>query len=375
MTLVRATRGRGSEGRLERGTTVADEVDAIEAAPGYYGGQAVIEGVMMRGADRWAVAVRRLDGAIWLEAHPVSDLPRRRPWLKWPMVRGTFALVDSLRIGMRALNVSAVQSEAGDPDAEGTEAPTTSDEDAPAVGASLVFALLLFLGLFILLPSAGTKGVDVLLGGVLGDGAAFHVVESVVRLVIFLGYLWAISLVPEIRRVFAYHGAEHQTIAAWEHEEPLEPAAIGRYSTVHVRCGTNFLILVMLLAIVVYTLGGALVPPPEGIGWFGSVGYHVALRVLLLPVVAGAAYEGLRLGAARGGNVVVDALMAPGRWLQLITTKPPESAMVEVALRAFEAVVPAADRAGRVVGGLPSPVMVPATSLPIELTDATVLDA
>jgi len=348
---------------------VADEVDAIQAAPSYYGGQAVVEGVMMRGTDRWAVAVRRLDGAIWLEAHPVSDLPRLRPWLKWPMVRGTFALVDSLRIGMRALEVSAVQSESGGPEDE------AEDAAGAAVGVSLAIALVLFIGLFILLPSAGTKAVDVLLGGVLGDGAAFHVIESVVRLVIFLAYLWAISLMAEIRRVFAYHGAEHQTIAAWEHGEPLEPVAIGRYSTVHVRCGTNFLILVMLLAIVVYTVGGALVPPPEGIGWFGAVVYHVVLRIVLLPVVAGAAYEGLRLGAARGGNVVVDALMAPGRWLQLITTKQPDADMVEVALRAFEAVVPAADRAGRVVPGLPSPVMVPASSLPIELTDATVLDA
>lgn len=375
---------------------MADDVDAIEAAPGYYGGQAVVEGVMMRGADRWAVAVRRMDGAIWLEAHPVSDLPRRRPWLKWPMVRGTFALVDSLRIGMRALEVSAVQSEAGGPEEAEPQGAAAADAEAAAdaadassgrsregvrgsadlgVGASLAFALVLFLGLFILLPSAGTKGVDALLGGVIGDGVAFHVIESIVRLAIFLGYLWAISLVPEIRRVFAYHGAEHQTIAAWEHDERLGPAEIGRYSTVHVRCGTNFLILVMLLAIVVYSVGGAVVPPPEGIGWLGSVGYHVALRIVLLPVVAGAAYEGLRLGAARGGNVVVDALMAPGRWLQRITTKPPEPGMVEVALRAFEAVVPAADRAGRVAEGLASPVMVPATSLPIELTDATVLDA
>lgn len=350
---------------------MADDVDALETAPGYYGGQAVIEGVMMRGADRWAVAVRRRDGAIWLESHPVSDLPRRRPWLKWPLVRGSFALVDSLRVGMRALDVSAQQSEAGGPEEESVE----EGGDGALVGASLAIAALLFVGLFILLPSAGTKALDALLGSRLGDGAAFHVVESLVRLAIFLAYLWAISLVSDIRRVFAYHGAEHKTIAAWEHDEPLDPTAIDRYSTVHVRCGTNFLILVMLLAIVVYTVGGALVPPPAGVGWFGAVGYHVALRIALLPVVAGLAYEGLRLGAARGGNPVVDALMAPGKWLQLITTKPPEPGMIEVAVRAFEAVVPAADRVGRVPHGLPSPVMVPATSLPVELTDATVLDA
>jgi len=346
---------------------MADEVDALATAPHYYGGQAVVEGVMMRGADRWAVAVRRPDGAIWLECHPVSDLPRRRPWLKWPMVRGTFALVDSLTIGMRALNVSAEQSIPED--------EREDDGGGAVVGVSLLLAFVLFAGLFIVLPSVGVKGLDALLGGGLGDGALFHVVESVVRLVVFLAYLWGISLISDIRRVFAYHGAEHKTIAAWEHGESLEPTSVDRHSTIHVRCGTNFLILVMLLAIVVYTLGGALVPPPEGIGTLAAIGYHVALRLVLLPVVAGAAYEGLRLGASRGDNRVVAALMAPGKWLQRITTKPPEPAMIEVAIRAFEAVVPAAAREGRVPAGLTSPVMVPAASLPIELADATILDA
>jgi uncharacterized protein YqhQ len=345
---------------------MADDAGAVQTAPHYYGGQAVVEGVMMRGADRWAVAVRRPDGAIWLECHPVSDLPARRPWLKWPMLRGTWALVDSLTIGMRALNVSALRS-----------APEEEADlgGSAAVGASLVLAFVLFAGLFIVLPSAATKGVDVLLGSRLGDGAAFHLIESGVRLVIFLAYLWGISLLSDIRRVFAYHGAEHQTIAAWEHGDPLDPPSIGRYSTVHVRCGTNFLILVMLLAIVIYTVGGVIVPPPAGIGRFGAIGYHVALRLVLLPVVAGVAYEALRLGARRESNPIVAAIMAPGRWLQRITTKPPEEGMVEVAVRAFEAVVPAGARVGRVPGGLTSPVVIPADSLPVELADATVLDA
>jgi len=335
----------------------------LEAAPHYYGGQAVIEGVMMRGADRWAVAVRRPSGDIWLECHEVSDLPRRRTILTKPMIRGCYALADSLSIGMKALGISAVQ--AFDDEEE-------EELSSGAVGASLFVALLIFIGIFIFLPSAGTKGVDALIGGVLGDGVWFHLVESFVRIVIFLAYLWAISLLADIRRVFQYHGAEHKTIAAWEHGEILEPENVDRYSTLHVRCGTNFLIMVMLLAVVVYTVAGVLVPPPEGIGFFGSILYHVVLRVVLLPVVAGLAYEGLRLGAARGDNPIVRALMKPGLWLQLITTKQPTRDQIEVAIRSFEAVVPGELREGRVPHTLDSPITLARDGLPVQLTAANV---
>ncbi len=335
--------------------------DPLEMAPHYYGGQAVIEGVMMRGVDRWGVAVRRPGGEIWLECHPTSTLPQRRAWVRWPMIRGCFALVDSLAIGMKALGISATQSA---PEEEGEEL------GGAAVGASMALALVIFVGLFIFLPSAGTKGIDALIGNVMGDGVWFHIVESIARIVIFLAYLWSISLIAEIRRVFQYHGAEHQTIAAWEHGEVLEPANVTKYSTLHVRCGTNFLILVMLLAIVVYTVGGLLVPPPEGIAWYWAVVYHVVLRIVLLPVVAGLAYEGLRLGARRGDHPLVRAVMKPGLWLQMITTKQPEPDQVEVAIRAFESVVPPEEHAGRVPTTLDSPVVLAADSLPVTLESA-----
>ena len=341
----------------------ARDTDPMEMAPQYYGGQAVIEGVMMRGVDRWAVAVRRPSGDIWMECHPVSDLPRRRPILKKPMIRGCYALVDSLAIGMKALGISATQAV---PEEE------REQMSGGAVGVSLLLALVVFIGIFIFLPSAGTKGLDALIGDVMGDGVWFHLTESAVRIAIFLAYLWAISLMADIRRVFQYHGAEHKTIAAWEHGEVLEPERVDRYSTLHVRCGTNFLIMVMLLAIVVYTVGGVLVPPPEGIGWFGAVVYHVVLRIVLLPVVAGLAYEGLRLGASKGDNPLVRAIMKPGLWLQLITTKQPDRDQIEVAIRSFEAVVPADQREGRVPHSLDTPVTVAAHSLPLELTDAEV---
>jgi uncharacterized protein YqhQ len=337
--------------------------EPLEAAPHYYGGQAVIEGVMMRGADRWAVAVRRPGGDIWLECQPVSDLPKRHKILTKPMFRGCYALADSLSIGMKALGISAMQ--AFDDEEE-------EELGKGAVGASMALALVLFIGIFIFLPSAGTKGVDALLGHNLGDGVWFHLVESLVRVVIFLGYLFAISLMADIRRVFMYHGAEHKTIAAWEHGDVLEPENVDRYSTLHVRCGTNFLIMVMLLAVVVYTVAGVAVPPPEGAGLMLTILYHVALRIVLLPVVAGLAYEGLRLGASRGDNPIVKALMKPGLWLQLITTKQPTRDQIEVAIRSFEAVVPPGLREGRVPHTLDSPITLARDGLAVHLTDADV---
>jgi uncharacterized protein YqhQ len=343
--------------------TPGSKPDPFEMAPHYYGGQAVIEGVMMRGIDRWAVAVRRPEGDIWLECHSVSDLPKRRPILTKPMIRGCYALADSLAIGMKALGISATQAL---PEDEKEEMGST------AVGVSLIAALAVFIGIFIFLPSAGTKGVDRLIGDVLGDGVWFHIVESVVRIAIFLGYLSLISLMADIRRVFQYHGAEHKTIAAWEAGEVLEPENVDRYSTLHVRCGTNFLIMVMLLAVVVYTVAGVAVPPPEGIGFFGALLYHVILRIVLLPVVAGLAYEGLRLGASRGDNPIVAALMKPGLWLQMITTKQPTPDQIEVAIRSFEAVVPADHRTGRVPHTLDSTITLARDGLPVTLTDADV---
>ena len=307
-------------------------------APHYYGGQAVIEGVMMRGARTWAIAVRRPSGEIYLERHAVSDFPQRHPIFTKPMLRGMFGLVDAMSIGTKALTISANQS-----------VDESEQLSGKAMGGSLLFALLLFVGVFIVLPNAGLAFI----AGRIGSGLLYHVIEGVVRMGIFLLYLGGISFIADIRRVFQYHGAEHMTIAAWEHDEPLEPSAVRKYSTLHVRCGTNFLLMVMLLAIVIYSIGGAIVPVPEGAGMAVVVLYHVALRVVLLPVVAGLAYEGLRLGAGKD-NWFVRGLMKPGLWLQMITTKPPTDDQIEVAIRSFEAVVPVGQLDGRVPPELPS---------------------
>ncbi len=313
---------------------------ASDESLAYYGGQAVIEGVMMRGTDSWAVAVRRPSGEIYLERHATSDLPKRvRVW-RLPLLRGMFALVDALRVGTRALTISANQS------VEDDEQLSTRE-----FGGGLLLALAAFIGVFVVLPNLGLAPLRV----AVGDGVVYHLIEGIIRVAIFLGYLAAIARISDIRRTFSYHGAEHQTIAAWEHGDTLDPSVIGRYSTKHVRCGTNFLVMVMLIAIVVYSVAGALLPPPSD-GMLAGIAYHVALRIALLPLVAGLAYEGLRLGAGRD-NRLVRGLMKPGLWLQYITTRPSEPNMVEVAIRAFEAVAPADQLAGRVPSDLGSPVV------------------
>jgi uncharacterized protein YqhQ len=317
---------------------VADDNDH---KPHLYGGQAVMEGVMMRGLRTWAVAVRRPDGSIYLERHEVSDFPQRHPLWTKPMLRGMWGLVDALKIGTRALTISA--------NAAVDEAEQLSKKE---MSGSLAIALAAFIGIFIILPNFGLAFIADPLGG--GDSLAFHLVESVARLIIFLGYLFAISALGDIKRVFAYHGGEHKTIMAWEHDEPLRAGRIQPYSTKHPRCGTNFLLIVMLLAMVVYTAAGVIFPAPEGANVVAFIGYQVGLRVVLLPFVAGLAYEVLRLGADQS-NRYLAWLAVPGLWLQKITTREPDDDQVEVAIRAFEAVVPTADLVGRTVD-LPSPI-------------------
>lgn len=316
--------------------------DETPHKPHFYGGQAVMEGVMMRGLRTWAVAVRKPDGSIYLERHEVSDFPQRHPiWTK-PMLRGMWGLVDALKIGTRALTISA--NAAADEDEQLSKAE---------MSGSLVFALAAFIGIFIVLPNLGLAAIEEPLGG--GDSLRFHLVEGVARLGIFLVYLLAISRLGDIKRVFAYHGGEHKTIMAWEHDEPLRATEIQPYSTKHPRCGTNFLLIVMFLAIVVYTSAGLIFPAPEGANFLAFLGYQVGIRIVLLPIVAGLAYEVLRLGADQS-NPLFRWLAVPGLWLQKITTKQPDDGMVEVAIRAFQAVVPVADLAGRTVD-LPSPIV------------------
>jgi uncharacterized protein YqhQ len=306
---------------------------ADKPAPHYYGGQALLEGVMMRGRETWAVAVRRPSQEIWVETHQVKGLSGKYPLFRKPLFRGVAAMSEALSIGMRAMMISANQS------LEEDEKLTRKQ-----MAGTIAFALVAFIFIFVLLPNL----VSNLKFGGKKTGThslAAAVREGVFRLIIFLGYLTAISFVKEIRRVFQYHGAEHKTIAAYEAHEPvLEPGAVDKYSTLHVRCGTNFLIITMLLTIVVYAFLGR-----------PALWIQLLERVAGIFVLAGLAYEGLRLGAAHGDNIIVRGLMKPGLWLQMITTKPPTHDQIEVAIRSFQAVLPEDERDK--VSGLSSPII------------------
>jgi uncharacterized protein YqhQ len=279
----------------------------------YYGGQAVIEGVMMRGRDHWAVAVRRPDQRVHVECHEIRSIARRHALLRKPGFRGVFALGQALSIGARALAVSANQS--------------VEDEQQLSSGqmaVSMVIAFTIFLAVFVVGPFLGFR----LLRHRIDSSLARNALEGVARVALLLLYLAAIGRLKEIRRVFQYHGAEHKTIAAFEHGDSLEPAAVDRYSTLHVRCGTNFLLIVMALTILVYSA-------------FGSRGLlaGILFRLVAIPVIAGFSFEMLRWGAKYQRSVVMRALMAPGLWLQKITTKPPDRGQIQVAIESFRALL------------------------------------
>ncbi len=281
----------------------------------YYGGQAVIEGVMMRGRRWAAVAVRAPSGRIVVRS---ERLPVRLygGWVaRTPFLRGLTVLWDSLGLGMKALMFSAEVQE------EGEEAESTAQLDKPLQWPSVAFALLFAVGVFFLLPLGAAGLIELVVENTL----VVHLIEGLIRLGLLVGYVWAIGHVPEIRRVFAYHGAEHMTIHAYEAGEPLDAAHIGRYSPAHPRCGTAFLLLVVAISILLF----ALVPTDD---WL----VRIASRILGIPVIAGIAYELLKLGGAHAEHPLMRLIVAPGLALQSLTTRYPETNMIEVAVAAFE---------------------------------------
>jgi uncharacterized protein YqhQ len=285
----------------------------------YYGGQAVLEGVMMRGRTYMAVAVRKPSGEIVLHQEPLTAAIYTKQWGQWPFVRGLGMLWDALGLGMRALLFSAdvAMAEAGEEKVEfkGPLAWTT-------VAASLAIAV----GIFFLVPSAIAR----VLHGAFPGHLANSLVEGLVRLVFFILYIAAIGRLPDIRSVFAYHGAEHKTINAYEAGASLEPDIVARYSTSHVRCGTSFLLIVLVISILIFA--------PFN---FQNLLLRFGSRILLIPVVAGVAYEFVRFSAARQANPLVRLLVQPGLLLQRLTTREPDASMLEVAIAALKPVLAA----------------------------------
>ena len=269
------------------------------------GGQAVLEGVMMRAPTAWAVAVRKPDGEIEAQRHELPRLSSRSKWAKVPFIRGVLVLGESLTLGFRALSWSAQKSIGEDEE----------ELSRLEIVGSLTLAMILFAGLFIVLPAAAANLVAS------QSDTAFVVLEAVIRLALFVAYIWALGRSKEIRRVFQYHGAEHMSIHAYENGQPLSVDSVKRYRPEHPRCGTSFLLIVILLAIVVFTFVGR-----------PSWPWLVGSRILGIPVIAGMSYELLRWSGTHGGERVAAILAAPGLWLQRLTTGVPEEPMIEVAV-------------------------------------------
>jgi uncharacterized protein YqhQ len=300
---------RTSDVRMPDGLPVADRDIPV-------GGQAVLEGVMMRGISTWAVAVRKPDGRIEVSSEPLVSWAKRHRALRWPVVRGVVALVESLKIGFRALQVAA------NAQLEGEDEPreVSRREWALAVLGATVIAI----GLFFVVPVTATN----LIKDELGSALLFWLVEGVLRIAILIGYILAISRLAELRRVFEYHGAEHKTISCFEAGDELTPEHAETYSRYHPRCGTSFLLIVMVLAVFVFAPIGL----PE---WH----WLVASRVLGIPLIAGLSYEVIKWAGRNRSRAWVRAVMWPGLKLQGLTTRAPDREQLAVAIAALEAVL------------------------------------
>jgi uncharacterized protein YqhQ len=289
------------------------------------GGQALVEGVMMRGPQRWALAVRRPDGGISTEAHGLPWNPSDHPWIRKPFIRGVNVVVESLAIGMRALRISAAYSLSAETGGAGV------DISERQLGWTMGIAIAVFAAVFIAAPALATK-----LGGhAIGVNSSLgqNLIEGGIRLGLFLGYITLISLIPDIRRVYQYHGAEHKTIAAYENGDPLQPEAVDRYPTLHVRCGTNFLFIVLFLTILVGLALDFLLPH--------VVLLRVAARILVIPLLAAFGYEIIRAASRDEHSLAFRVASLPGLALQKITTRAPDRDQIEVAIAAMEAVIAA----------------------------------
>jgi uncharacterized protein YqhQ len=282
------------------------------------GGQAVLEGVMMRGPSAWSVAVRKPDGDIAEVNRPIASVLLRHRWLRIPILRGVIALGESLAIGFRALAISANYAAQQEDDDGEVQTELSRGQLIFAFGIAIGFALLLFK----VSPALITNWLPIESTG------AFVVVEGLVRVTIFIAYLLLISLLPDLKRVFQYHAAEHKAINAYEAGAELEPETVSRYSLLHVRCGTAFLLYVMVIAIFVFAFFGR----PT---WY----WLIATRILLLPVIAGIAYEIIRFAGKHQQNTALRAVLAPGLWLQRLTTREPSLDQIEVSIRALREVL------------------------------------
>ena len=360
----------------------------------HVGGQALIEGIMMRGRYNWAVAVRQPDGSIYTEEHDLASGRKRNRWMRWPIIRGCTAFVESLVLGFQALNVSAehaydldeleedegeavkgsseeapeaaVAEPAAEKPAEKGEAASEDDDDDDGFGVlmtiSMVLGVVLGVVIFMFVPAAVS---NLILGEAAMNSVAWNILDGCLRIAIFVAYIWLISLMKDIHRMFEYHGAEHKTIHCYEHGLALTPENARQFPRLHVRCGTAFTIMVMIIAIFVYTVVGEpinalvdLTGVMQGPLRFLLV---VAVRILLLPVIAGVSYEiTVKWAGQHPDNKLVKIVLWPGMQMQRLTTKEPDEGMLECAITAMNIVLEREKLEAEKTGEyFPEPVAVP----------------
>ncbi len=328
----------------------------------HIGGQALLEGVMMRGKFNWAVAVRQPDNVIYTEEHDLASGKKKNGWLYWPVVRGCRAFVESLVLGYKALSVavehaftdadaaegaSSEVSDSSDNANESLEEPSDSVQSSnsePALSSmemalSMGLGLLLGVVLFVVAPAFIT---NLIVGEYDSNTLAWNVVDGILRIAVFVFYIWLIGRMEDIKRMFAYHGAEHKTIHCYEHGLPLTPENARQFPCLHVRCGTAFLIMVMIIAIFVYTVTSlnALIAAwgvPDGAPKLALV---ILVRILLMPVIAGLAYEvTVRWAGTHPEMPLVKVILWPGLQMQRLTTREPGDAELECAIAAMKLVL------------------------------------
>ena len=285
------------------------------------GGQAVLEGVMMRSPHAWAIACRKPSGEISVHSEPLERLSEKHKWMGWPVVRGVITLGHAMSLGFRALKFSANTA------LDELMPEKTDDKKLEISGwmatVNIIFSLGFFIFMYKFLPLVAATQLK-RVNPIFGEQIVFNLVDGIIRIGLFLLFIWGVSLFKDIRRVYEYHGAEHKTVYAFENGDPLEIPAVQKYSTYHPRCGTSFLMTVMIISILVYTV----IPVTTFWARFG-------IRIALLPIIAGISYEIIRFAAKHRGSLF--ALMtAPGLWLQRVTTQPPADEQAQCAIVALE---------------------------------------
>ena len=279
-----------------------------------YGGQAIIEGVMMRSPFKYAIAVRKPDKEIILKIGKLRSLSDRIKFLKWPIFRGIINLIESLTLGLKALTYSAEQ-------ATGEEDKINNVE----MFFTILIAFVLFILIFIALPTTIARYLDKYLSSLI----VYNLFEGILRIGIFIFYLYFISKIKDIKRVFEYHGAEHKVIYTYEAGEELKVDNVKKYSTLHPRCGTSFIFIVLIISILVFSLLGK-----------QTLLLRITYRVIIIPLIAGLSYEILKLSAKNMDKIFIKWVVMPGLWFQKLTTKEPDEAQIEVAIKALKGVLP-----------------------------------